>query len=78
MAIPEYMSNNYETLLKAADAGHVALMECRRVDDGEVVYALCAADRDGEGNFCFTPFALMIDGNPFEMLVPPTEFEGTP
>lgn len=42
MAIPKYMSNNYETLLKAADARHVALMECRRVDNGEVVYALCA------------------------------------
>ena len=78
MAIPEYMSNNYETLLKAADAGHVALMECRRVDDGEVVYALCAVGDDGEGNACVTPFALMIDGNPYEMLVPPTEFEGSP
>src|SRR3546814_5034821 len=35
MAIPEYARANFETLVKAAKAGDLALMECSEVESGE-------------------------------------------
>ena len=49
MAIPDYARTNFETLLKAAEAGDLALMECTEVASGETRYVLCAVGRDDEG-----------------------------
>lgn len=36
MAIPDYARNNFQTLLRAAEAGHLALMECPDAASSEV------------------------------------------
>ena len=46
MAIPDYARANFETLMKAAKAGDLALMECTEVGSGETRYVLCAVGRD--------------------------------
>jgi hypothetical protein len=35
MAIPDYARTNFETLVRAAKAGDLALMECTEVESGE-------------------------------------------
>jgi hypothetical protein len=36
MAIPEHARTNFQTLLRAAEAGHLALMECNDAVTGDV------------------------------------------
>jgi len=66
---------NFKTLLRAAASGDLALMEVRRRADGKVVAALCAVGfdpNDGKGGtYGITPFAIMVEGNPFDMFDPP-------
>ena len=59
-----------QTLLRAASSGDLALMECADVATGEPRYVICAVGRD-EGDFVFTPFGHLADGNPFEIYRPP-------
>lgn len=61
---------NFDTLSRAFGAGHAALVEVRRVADRSVVAAVCAIARDGD-EFTITPFAVMVEGNPFKLLDPP-------
>ena len=70
MAIPDYASRNFRTLLRAAEAGHLALMECTDAVSGERRYVICAVGRQ-DSDYVFTPFGHLADGNPFEMYVPP-------
>lgn len=65
--------SNYETLIKAAEAGNVALMDVRRRSDGKSVAAVCAVGFDGDNQYTFTPFAIMVEGNPFDLFDPPAE-----
>ena len=73
--IPEYMKRNFETIQRADDAGHLALLESHRIADGETVYLICGVmppeEGDDDGTYDITPFAEMIDGNPFELYEPP-------
>jgi len=64
---------NFETLKKAFENNDVCLLECKRASDGEDVIVLCAVSKLPDGYFAFTPFAIMIDGNPFEQFIPPGE-----
>lgn len=75
MAIPDYARINFNTLLKTADAGHLALMECLDAATREPRYVLCAIGRDGT-DFVFTPFGHLAIGNPYEAYVPPAEGGG--
>ena len=68
--ISESHTHNLETLREAFDRGDVALVECQRVSDGETVVMLCAVGFD-DGEYTMTPFAEMVNGNPFEMYRPP-------
>ena len=61
---------NFETLRGAFENGHVALVEVKRRSDGAEVAALCAVGREAE-EFTLTPFAVMVEGNPFELFSPP-------
>ena len=70
MAIPDYARANFETLMKAARAGDLALMECTEVVSGETRYVLCAVGRDG-GDYVFTPFGHLASGNPYDAYLPP-------
>lgn len=71
MAIPDAYRRNFQTLLQAAEAGDLALMECADAATGEPRYVICAVGREG-ADYLFTPFGHLHDGNPFEAYVPPT------
>ncbi len=70
MAIPEPMSRNFQTLLRAAEDGNLALMECTDALSGVVRYVLAAVGRDGDA-YVMTPFGHLAEGNPYEAYVPP-------
>jgi hypothetical protein len=70
MAIAKTHTSNLETLRTAFERDDVALVECQRVSDGETVVMLCAVGFDGE-EYGITPFAEMVNGNPFELYRPP-------
>ena len=55
MAIPEPYRRNFETLLRAAADGNLALLECRDAQTGVPRYVVTAVGRD-EGDYVMTPF----------------------
>ncbi len=61
---------NFSTLARAFEHGHAALVEVQRVSDGAEVPAICAIGF-ADGVYEITPFAVLIDGNPFELFNPP-------
>ena len=71
MAIPEHARNNFNTLLRAAGDGNLALMECLDAVTGERRYVLCAVGRAEDGDFVMTPFGHLADGNPYDAYLPP-------
>ena len=71
MSISTGYKQNFDTLQKAFAAGDVALMECQLAATGEPVAVICAANRQADGDIEFAPFAMMFQGNPYEMLNPP-------
>jgi hypothetical protein len=64
MAIPEPYRRNFDTLLRAAANGNLALMECTDADTGAPRYVLCAVGRDGN-DYVMTPFGHLHDGDPY-------------
>lgn len=70
MSIPEYARANFNTLLRAAAAGDLALVECADAVTGDPRYVLCAVGRD-DGDYVMTPFGHLAPGNPFEAYLPP-------
>ena len=46
-------------------------MECQLAATGEEVAVICAANRQKDGDVEFAPFAMLFNGNPYEMLNPP-------
>ncbi len=72
MTIPDHARANFETLLRAAADGNLALMECADVLTGEPRYVVCAVGRDG-AEFVFTPFGHLADGDPFDAYLPPSD-----
>lgn len=61
---------NFETLQRAFAVNAVALMEVEIAATGERVAAICAVQKQG-GGVEFVPFAVMPNGNPYELLRPP-------
>jgi Family of unknown function (DUF6117) len=72
MTIPDHACENFETLLRAAADGNLALMECADALTGEPRYVICAVGRDGAESV-FTPFGHLADGNPFDAYLPPSD-----
>ena len=70
MAIPNPVRTNFNTLLRAADDGNLALMECLDAVTREVRYVLCAVGRDSV-DCVFTPLGHLADGNPYDAYLPP-------
>lgn len=66
---------NLETIVNAAKCGCLALLECRLRTTGEKVAVLVAVNRDGEMR-TFVPFAVFMNGNPYELLDPPNPMGG--
>lgn len=75
MAIPDHIKTNFNTLLRAASSGDLALMECADAVTGETRYVVCAVGRDDD-DYVFTPFGHLAPGNPYDAYVPPTEEPG--
>lgn len=69
MSIPDYISKNFDTLLRAASDGNLALMECTDAITGERRYVICAVGREGT-DYLFTPFGHLVDGNPYDAYLP--------
>lgn len=70
MSIPTHASTNFQTLLRAAADGSLALMECRDAETGTPRYVICAVGRDN-GDYVFTPFGHLADGDPYDAYLPP-------
>ncbi|MFA7585783.1 MAG: DUF6117 family protein [Novosphingobium sp.] len=76
MAIPEPYRRNFDTLLRAAADGNLALLECTDAHTGVPRYVVAAVGRD-EGDYVMTPFGHLCYGNPFEDNIPPDPGGGT-
>lgn len=63
---------NFKTMLKAARAKDLALIQCTDAKTGEPVATICMVNQDAEGNVEFAPVARMFNTNPFEELLPPS------
>jgi hypothetical protein len=70
MSIPSFARTNFQTLLRAADDGALALMECLDAVTGAPRYVICAVGRDNE-DYVFTPFGHLADGDPYDAYLPP-------
>jgi hypothetical protein len=70
MSIPEYARVHFNTLLRAAACGDLALVECTDTTTGEPRYVISAIARDGV-NYVITPFGHLEPGNPYEACEPP-------
>jgi hypothetical protein len=68
--IPDHARTNFQMLLRAAERGDLALMECTDAATGEPRYVICAIGRNGS-DYVFTPFGHLADGNPYEAYLPP-------
>lgn len=75
--IPERHKHNFETLQRAGENGHLALLECADAATGEPVFTIVAVQTTpslvigGEPDYTFVPLARMFDGNPYEAVIPP-------
>lgn len=65
---------NFENLKKAFANDQVCLMDCIEKETDQHVAVICAVTWDGQ-EYTFTPFAKFFNGNPFELLTPPIEYE---
>lgn len=70
MSIPTFAHTNFQTLLRAAGDGNLALMECLDATTGGPRYVICAVGRD-KGDYVFTPFGHLAEGNPYDAYLPP-------
>lgn len=65
---------NFETLKKAFSNGDVCLMDCIEKETNQHVAVICTCIWDGQ-EYKFTPFAKFFNGNPYELLSPPMEYD---
>lgn len=47
MSIPDHARSNFQTLLRAASDGNLALMKCADAATGQRRYVICAVGREG-------------------------------
>lgn len=63
---------NFNTLLRAADDGELALVSAIRKADQQPVALVCAMQQNEDETITPIPFAVMVEGNPFELYEDPT------
>jgi len=71
MALSKGHKANFETIIKAAKAGDLALLECTEQATGKRRAVICAVVFDGKEHL-ITPFCHLSDGNPYEEYVDPS------
>ncbi|MBL0935478.1 MAG: hypothetical protein IBJ07_12100 [Rhizobiaceae bacterium] len=70
MSIPDHVRVNFQTLMRAAADGKLALLECTDAATGAPRYVICAIGRNG-AEFLFTPFGHFAEDNPYDAYLPP-------
>jgi len=73
MALAKGHRKNLDTILRAADARDLAVLECRDRTTHEPVPVLVAVHQDATGQYIITPLARMFTGNPYAELLGPDE-----
>jgi hypothetical protein len=63
---------NFQTMLQASDNGDLALVSAIRKADQQPVALVCAMQRNDDQTITPVPFAVMVEGNPFELFEDPT------
>lgn len=71
MKIEEHHKANFNTLLRAANDGNLALLDVLDTQTGKPARALCAVEHDGK-SYTFVPLATMIEDDPYERYAPPS------
>ena len=64
--------SNFQTLLRAADDGALALVSAIRRADQQPVALVCAMHQNPDETVTPVPFAVLVEGNPFELFEDPT------
>lgn len=72
--IPDHMRSNFNTLIRAAENGDLALIESKDAATGEQRFLIAAMHKDGD-DIVVVPFGHMATGNPYEQYVDPTQDE---
>lgn len=62
---------NFDTLLRAASDGALALVSAIRKSDQRRVALVCAMQTNDDDTITPMPFAVMVEGNPFELFEDP-------
>jgi hypothetical protein len=70
-AIEKGYKENFETLLKAAKNGNLALTDCWDTVENKPVRMLTAIGIVDGGEYIMSPLAVMVDCNPYERYLPP-------
>jgi len=70
-ALAAHHRANFQTLLRAAENGHLALMSCLDAATGEPRAVLAAANFHEDGSVEFVPFGHLAAGNPYDAYLPP-------
>jgi hypothetical protein len=69
--LPGYREN-FNTMLRAAGREDLALVSAIRKADQVPVALVCAMQRNEDDTITPVPFAVMVEGNPFELFEDPT------
>lgn len=72
MALSEADRKNFETLQRAMQNGDLALLEAIRRSDGKKVALVVGLSQQGEEVLIY-PFAVMVEGNPYEDFISPMD-----
>ena len=64
--------HNFDTLLRAASDGALALVSAVRKADQNPVALVCAMRQHEDDTITPVPFAVMVEGNTFELFDDPT------
>lgn len=75
MAISAMTQKNFETLKQAAENGDMGIIECTDRKTGEKVPVLMAVNESDDGSYEVVPFAIMLEEDPYERLIPPDGVE---
>jgi hypothetical protein len=70
--LPGY-KENFNTLQRAAGQGDLALVSAIRKADQKPVALVCAMQRNEGGTITPVPFAVMVEGDPFQLFEDPTQ-----
>ena len=75
MALGKGHQKHLDTIMRAARAHDLAVLECQDRLTHAPVPVLVAVHQDDDGQYVFTPLARMFTGNPYEELLGPEEEE---